>query len=602
MAQRYRLMQVRNNALVKKHLFDIPSTTTNNVTIPYINPNYALHSYGDFANTVVAGSNDTLLDFTNNFLWAEWIGDPGFTYLRDDYGFRNGIVVADMQVGDRFYVNKWDNSHSYIEVTDKISTGAGLNIMLDYKTPDGTIAYSGVVWNVSWNANQYNAYTLPWVWDLSNPGNYNLTTMDLSIYLYGGNNGVFTQGKSTKAPTTEALAESFWDDAEILDPENPYSGGGESDTGGGDANNQNFDDESDSVTTDPLPTIGAVNSGMVSVFAPDSIQLSNLADLLFSYNFFDWLQKNLQNLEELFVSLGTVPFHVSHGSAKSVTWLGFDISQFAHPVYLYPATAQYEEIDMGDVVFDGTDSRIHTTDSVFDYSPFSTLGVYLPFIGFQELDIDEVRKTTLNLRYRIDIVSGTCIAILKVTDDRGSRDIYQFSGNCLTQIPLGSVDMSGIIGGSIQIATSIASAGSAGAIASAGDAMVEGLNGESMSALQKDYMHTQNAARVSNASGNLAAATANGMMGMKPNYKHSGAIGNSGSMIAVKQPYLYLKTPHEAVPKNYEKYSGFPSNITAKLGSCSGFTVVENIRLNGLIATAPEVEEIYTLLKSGVII
>lgn len=601
MAQRFRLMQVRNNTLVRKILFDIPSTTTNNVTIPYINPNYALHSYGDFADTVVAGSNGSLLDFTNNFLWAEWIGDSGYQYL-EGYGFTNGITPGDMQPGDKFYVSRWDNSHSYIEVIDKVSTGAGLNIVLDYKTSDGVTAYSHINWNVSWNSNQYNAYTLPWLWDLTDRGNYNITTMDLSIYMYGGNNGIFTQGKQTMAPTGIDAAEAFWENAEIIDTDNPYSGGGDSETGGGDPNNQNFDDDSDSVTTDPLPSIGAVNSGMVSVFAPDSIQLSNLADLLFSYNFFDWLQKNLQNLEELFVSLGTVPFYVSHGAAKSVTWLGFDVSQFTHPVYLYPATAQYEEIDMGDVVFDGSDSRIHTTDSVFDYSPFSTLGVYLPFIGFQELDIDEVRKTTLNLRYRIDIVSGTCIAILKVTDDRGSRDIYQFSGNCLTQIPLGSVDMSGIIGGSIQIATSIASAGSAGAIASAGDAMVEGLNGESMSALQKDYMHAQNAARVSNANGSLASATANGMMGMKPNYKHSGAIGNSGSMIAVKQPYLYLKTPHEAVPKSYEKYCGLPSNITAKLGSCSGYTVVEDIRLNGLVATAPEVEEIYNLLKTGVIV
>ena len=89
---------------------------------------------------------------------------------------------------------------------------------------------------------------------------------------------------------------------------------------------------------------------------------------------------------------------------------------------------------------------------------------------------------------------------------------------------------------------------------------------------------------------------------MKPNYKHSGAIGSASAMLAVKQPYLYLKTPSEAVPEGYEKYCGFPANITTRLGSLSGYAVVEDIRLNGLVATSPEVEEIYQLLKSGIII
>ena len=382
------------------------------------------------------------------------------------------------------------------------------------------------------------------------------------------------------------------------DPFNPYAGGGYTKPGGGGDNYaQNWDDNSDTVVADSLPTIGAMNSGMVGVFSPSAIQLSDLADLLFSYNFFDWLQKNLQNLEQLFVSLGTVPFTVSKGAAKSVTWLGFDVSQFTHPVYLPPVTEQYPEIDMGSISFMGDDPRIHSTDSVFDYSPYSTLGIYLPFIGFQELDIDEIRGTIVNLRYRIDVVSGSCVAIIRVTDASGSRDIYQFSGNCLTQIPLGSVDMSGIVSGSIAIATAAITGGASTAIAGGGTDVASGLASE-MAATGD----ATDGSIVSYSNGSLASATANAMMGMKPNYKHSGAIGNSGSMLAVKQPYLFLKTPREAMPEKYERYCGFPSNITAVLGSLSGYTVVEDIRLNGLVATSEEVEEIYKLLKSGVII
>lgn len=391
-------------------------------------------------------------------------------------------------------------------------------------------------------------------------------------------------------------------EGETFDPEVPYSGAGSSEEGGGDAGRQNWDDASDAIVPDGLPTKGAMNSGMLKVFSPTATQVLDLTDLLFSYNFFDWLQKNLQNLEELFVSFGVVPFTVTKGQTVSVTFLGFDISEFTHPVYLTEAAEQYYEFDMGSIALDGSDPRIHASDSVFDYSPFSRLGIYLPFIGFQELDIDECRLSTINLKYRVDIISGSCVALIFLNNDE-QRCIYQFSGNCISQIPLGSVDMSGIISGSIAIATAAAGAAAGSAVASAGDAFTqERLSEGKISEAGAELQNSQRAAQVSNAAGNLASATVNGIMGMKPNYKRSGAIGNTGGLMAVKQPYLFLTTPREAVPTNYAKYCGLPSNITDRLGNFSGYTVVEDIRLNGLVATSSEVEEIYQLLKSGVII
>ena len=117
-----------------------------------------------------------------------------------------------------------------------------------------------------------------------------------------------------------------------------------------------------------------------------------------------------------------------------------------------------------------------------------------------------------------------------------------------------------------------------------------------------DYQNAQHAAQVSNAENSLAGATANGFMGMKPNFKKTGAISGSTGLMSVKQPYLCLTTPRQSMPEGYEKVCGFPCNIGGKLGDFSGYTVVEDIRLNGLVATSPEVDEIYKLLKSGVII
>ena len=163
--------------------------------------------------------------------------------------------------------------------------------------------------------------------------------------------------------------------------------------------------------------------------------------------------------------------------------------------------------------------------------------------------------------------------------------------------------MSCIVSGISAIATAAASAGATAAVASAGDALTaENLNSGKLTEAGAKLQNSQHMAQVANAAGSLASTTVNGIMGMKPNYKHSGAIGASGGLFAVKQPYLFLVTPREAIPRNYQHFCGLPCNITGNLGDFSGYTVVEDIRLNGLVATSAEVEEIYQLLKSGVII
>lgn len=52
--------------------------------------------------------------------------------------------------------------------------------------------------------------------------------------------------------------------------------------------------------------------------------------------------------------------------------------------------------------------------SLLDYSPFSRLTIYLPFVGFQELDDKLVVGHTLKVQYTVDVLSGRCLAQLYV--------------------------------------------------------------------------------------------------------------------------------------------------------------------------------------------
>lgn len=370
------------------------------------------------------------------------------------------------------------------------------------------------------------------------------------------------------------------------DDDNPYFDGG---TSGESDSEGNFSEESDDVDLDHLPTYDAVDTGFATLFTPTRGQLKTLSGVLWDSNIFTALQNLVENIQDLFTSLSIVPFNVTQGSTVEVTWLGLPTGN----ILLTLAAAQYYEFNMGSIDL-GNDSRIYTSGSALDYSPFSKLGIFLPFIGFQDLDIDECRGSVLNLKYRIDILSGTCVAIISIN----GNPIYQFSGNCLSQIPITNENMQSLVTDAVQVGIAAAATHAAAGAASADMTAAEGVKNTAV----KEAKMAHAEAHVASSQGHLASATANAAMGMKPTFGKAGAISASASLLAVKQPYLFLTTPRQSIPDHYQRYCGFPSNISGKLNTFSGFTVVEDIRLNGLVATSPEVSEIYQLLKSGVII
>lgn len=355
------------------------------------------------------------------------------------------------------------------------------------------------------------------------------------------------------------------------DDDNPFWEDDEPDEGGGD--DQNFDEDTDDVDEDEMPDLSAIGTGFATLFTPTRSQLRDLADIMWGSAWWQALQNMVEGIDKMFVSLGIMPFVVSPGATVEVTWLGLAVTE----VLLTLAASQYYEFDLGSIDL-SNDSRIWTSDSAMDYSPFCKLGIYLPFIGFQEINIDECRGKVIHLKYRIDALSGSCLAIVKV----GGNAIYQFTGNCMVQIPITSQSFDEFISTVTNVAIAGANAKTASAIAGGGDKAAE-------SALR-------------HAESGLASATANAISGLKPSYNKSGAVSASNALFAVKQPYLFLTSPRVCVPEHYQRYSGFPANITDILGNFEGFTVVESIRLNNLVATSPEVDEIYQLLHEGVII
>ena len=384
----------------------------------------------------------------------------------------------------------------------------------------------------------------------------------------------------------------FFRDIADYDVDNPYADGGTSEEGKG---HSNFSEDSDNVTVDPLPSLDAIGTGFSTLFTPSRSQLRDLSTVMWNGNVFAALQNLVENINGMFTSLAIVPFTVDAGATVEVTWFGLAITA----INLTLATKQFYEFDMGSIDL-MNDSRVFANGSALDYSPFSKLGIFLPFIGFQSLDIDECRDGIISLKYRIDILSGTCVALISVD----GNCIYQFTGNCLTQIPITNQSMQSLVSDAVQVGIAAAATHSAkGAVASAGEEMSALTTESSKSAQKSAETHLRQAeSHLAQSRSTLSSATANAAMGIKPDYGKTGAVSASAALLAVKQPYLFLTTPRQCIPAYYERYGGFPSNITGKLSEFKGLTVVEDIRLNGLVATSDEVAEIYQLLKEGVII
>lgn len=62
--------------------------------------------------------------------------------------------------------------------------------------------------------------------------------------------------------------------------------------------------------------------------------------------------------------------------------------------------------------------------NIFDYQ-FTNSKIYLPFIGYQSIDTNNIMNSTVTLEYKANIVTGKTIAVLS-TIERG--ELYQFEG------------------------------------------------------------------------------------------------------------------------------------------------------------------------------
>ena len=393
--------------------------------------------------------------------------------------------------------------------------------------------------NTSWvdYINQYAQYNI-------NGVELNFATNDFGIIPYKRRTLYFGQGINPTFESEEDISSGDTDES------NDTQSTGDNAVNYG---NGTGEDTTEYIDFPSLPSDNpATKSGLYRLVKIDPANLNTLSSFLWSTNPLDTLIKVYSKPWDCIISLMTLPYAVTSDTSASELKI-LDYSTGANV---------YKNVSTQESVLFGTCDVSESFGNFLDYTN-TTVSIYLPFIGWNPLDVQDVMDATLTLVYNIDNQTGQCIALLKCTKNNMDVDsvTYEWTGNLGTQLPLTGNDASQYLLGLMQSVTSFATTN-----------FGSGIN-------------------------NVASATFN-----KNKIINSGRLDSNTGNLSIMYPYIKIERPIWSRPNNYLDMIGQPYNAANTLGSLSGYVEVEEVKseLNGVPEESRD--RIIELLKDGVYI
>lgn len=486
--------------------------------------------------------------------------------IKAGYGARVWIpeTIAEGNYDHRYYLN----ISGYDYLTDDMPYIVMNKSLITFYSPDGTYlggleSTPGV--NVAFNVfcgKLYEDGTFTGDALLIKPHKFPYIPLySKNIYDWGYYAGSKFVGHTENA---QLIPESFIDiirEYQQHDPEGEYILDGQGD----------FNSDSDPVNIPELPTASALATGMVKLYQMSNTDLNSLNNYLWSDLFdIDTLKKMFNDPMQAILNLSFSPLSVELGVKSAIT-IGNIVSSVTGNVCL----SQYQKIDFGTI-------RLNEYWANFaDYSPYTRLSIYLPYVGTQTISIDDVMNGSIQLVGFGDVLTGSIVYVLySIQTNRAGHGhksvLYSWGGNCQYQIPLTANNMSSVISSLLGVTSSVAG-GIAATVATGGiTAPIVA------SALSGTISNTLNA---------------------KQQTQRSGGVGGATGIFGVQTPYLILERPETRTIDRYSEFIGEPTESSGILGNFSGYVKVKSVHVGNIgNASDNEKNEIERILKEGVII
>ena len=308
-------------------------------------------------------------------------------------------------------------------------------------------------------------------------------------------------------------------------------------------------------------------TGLITAYKMAKSQIPNLVECLYGTKLFTLLQNTFINPLDYIVSFNIFPCSPDVDASRHIKlgpWLCDDSGTgLGSNCSGQPLSNQFKVVSFGSI------SVPENWGSFLDYS-HTSIELYLPFIGFVDIDTSEVMNGSITVDYTIDFLTGMCVANVNCNKNVEAPDGYSYpqssqhayQGNCAMTIPISAVQYGNMIGSMIQTGVSAMSGDPRAITGIIGDAIGGGM-------------------RISGSS--------------------KGSITANAGFCSILAPYLRVTRPVSGEPDSFQQVVGYPSYIDSYLGQCNDLCVCESIDLRSISgATDSEIEQIRQMCLDGV--
>lgn len=318
-------------------------------------------------------------------------------------------------------------------------------------------------------------------------------------------------------------------------------GTGEDDNG---ANNDS-DEAMDNHNVDN--SMELLTAGLTSVYNVTSEKLNQLGRFIWTDDAMDNIKLLNNSPIQNIVSCKCIPFLAGSTTTKNIVLGNIDTG----------VTGNKVNSNIGKILI-GSVNVTPPFNNFLSYGSYTSVSIYLPYLGMRQLDTDKVMGKTLKVYYNVDCLSGNCVIELFSNNVK----INEFSCNV-----------------SIDIA----------------------LTSSNRAEIEKGYITSAVGGGVSLATGNVVGALGSGLNAslQKYNYAQSGSCSGSAYTNISKNCYIIIEYPDLIDNSSYKHTKGKPCEKRKRIGNCKGFTTISNVDLQ-VKATETEINAIKDLLSSGI--
>lgn len=303
------------------------------------------------------------------------------------------------------------------------------------------------------------------------------------------------------------------------------------------------DDEKDNDTNDVSSGIGV----LTTTFKMTKDRLQQLGRFLWGSNIFDNFSLICNNPIENIISCKSIPLSLN-GTTQKIILGNVDTGVNGDKV-----SNNFTKQNIGSIPIT---EKYH---NFLDYAPYTNVIIYLPYVGFKELDTNLVMGKTLSISYTVDIITGGCLCQIKSNNVK----LYEFNGNMGIDIPITASNRAQVEAGYISSGIGIAS---------------------------------------SVASGNIVGATTSLINSAESQYHYASTSSPNPMCVAStnRTCYVILDRPTYQTLKSFNHTRGKKCYLTKTINTLKGYTICdEHIDLSGIRATDSEKEELIKILSSG---